>query len=103
MTAGKVRIDPAGVRSAGAKVGHAGEDFASRASALANALAAEGACWGGDESGQKFAKDYVPAADGIRDAMAKVAEALQAIGESLVGTADVMEQQDTFNANGLSG
>jgi uncharacterized protein YukE len=96
-------MDAAGVRSAAAKLERTGEELSSNAAALAGGLDAEGPCWGGDEAGQKFGTDYVPAADGIRKVMAEVAKTLQDIGKNLEESANLMEQQDTFNARGISG
>ena len=100
---GHTWMDAAGVRSAAAKMGHAGEEMTSKASALAGGLDAEGQCWGNDEAGQKFGTDYVPAADAVRKVMAEVAKTLQDIGKNLEESANLMEQQDDFNARGISG
>jgi uncharacterized protein YukE len=100
---GRTYMEAAGVRSAAAKMVSTGEDMAGRATALASGLDAEGQCWGNDEAGQKFATDYVPAADGVRKVMAEVAKTLQDIGKNLEESANLMEQQDTFNARGISG
>ena len=96
-------MEAAGVRSAAAKMVSTGEHMATGAAALARGLDAEGQCWGNDEAGQKFATDYVPAADGVRKVMAEVAKTLQDIGKNLEESANLMEQQDSFNARGISG
>lgn len=100
---GQTWMEAAGVRSAAAKMVSTGEDMATGAATLARGLDAEGQCWGNDEAGQKFATDYVPAADGVRKVMAEVAKTLQDIGKNLEESANLMEQQDTFNARGISG
>ncbi len=100
---GHTWMDAAGVRSAAAKMGRAGEEMSSNAAALARGLDAEGRCWGNDEAGQKFGTDYVPAADGLRKVMAEVAKTLQDIGKNLEESANLLEQQDTLNARGISG
>lgn len=103
VSGGHTWMEAAGVRSAAAKMVSTGEDMATGAAALARGLDAEGRCWGNDEAGQKFATDYVPAADGVRKVMAEVAKTLQDIGKNLEESANLMEQQDTFNARGISG
>ncbi|HEX8865274.1 MAG TPA: WXG100 family type VII secretion target [Lentzea sp.] len=103
MSGGSTWMDAAGVRSAAAKMGRTGEGMATHATTLASGLDAEGQCWGNDEAGQKFGTDYVPAAQGVREVMAKVAQTLQDIGKNLEESANLMEQQDTFNARGISG
>ena len=45
----------------------------------------------------------MPAADGVRKVMAEVAKTLQDIGKNLEESANLMEQQDAFNARGISG
>ena len=100
---GSTWMDAAGVRSAASKLGRTGEDMVTGAEALGRGLDAEGQCWGNDEAGQKFGTDYVPAADGVRKVMAQVAQTLQDIGKNLEESANLMEQQDTFNARGISG
>lgn len=100
---GRTYLEAAGVRSAAAKMVSTGEDMATNAAALARGLDAEGRCWGDDEAGQKFGTDYVPASDGVRKVMAEVAKTLQDIGKNLEESANLMEQQDQFNARGISG
>ncbi|MEV6714362.1 WXG100 family type VII secretion target [Lentzea sp. NPDC051208] len=100
---GHTYMEAAGVRSAAAKMVSTGEEMATSAAALARGLDAEGNCWGGDEAGQKFGTDYAPAADGVRKVMAEVAKTLQDIGKNLEESANLMEQQDQFNARGISG
>ncbi|WP_434452785.1 WXG100 family type VII secretion target [Lentzea sp. E54] len=103
IAGGHTYTEAAGVRSAAAKMVRTGEDMTGKAAALARGLDAEGRCWSGDEAGQKFGTDYVPAADGVRNVMAKVAQTLQDIGKNLAESANLMEQQDQLNARGLSG
>lgn len=100
---GRTWMEAAGVRSAAAKMATTGADMATNAAALARGLDAEGHCWGGDEAGQKFGTDYVPASDAVRKVMAEVAKTLQDIGKNLEESANLMEQQDQFNARGISG
>ena len=99
---GHTWMDAAGVRSAASKMVSTGEDMAGGAAALARGLDAEGQCWGNDEAGQKFATDYVPASQAVREVMAKVAQTLQDIGKNLEESANLMEQQDNFTARGFS-
>jgi uncharacterized protein YukE len=103
VSSGHTWMDAAGVRSAAAKMGTTGEEMATNAATLARGLDAEGQCWGNDEAGQKFGTDYVPASQGVRDVMAKVAQTLQDIGKNLEESANLLEQQDNFNARGISG
>ncbi|GAA3841367.1 hypothetical protein GCM10022243_04680 [Saccharothrix violaceirubra] len=100
---GLTRIEVDQVVASAEKLGHVGEDMVERAEALTRALQAQGACWGGDESGQAFAKDYVPASGNMEEAMHKIAEALQAIAKNLVDQAESMRTLDGGNAAALDG
>ncbi|MBP2476137.1 uncharacterized protein YukE [Crossiella equi] len=99
--AGKTRQNAEGIRAGASKLGHVGEDLVKAAQALQQALAGEGQCWGNDESGQSFAKDYVPAADAVSKGMAGIAEGLVNTAKGLVDQATTMEQTDTGNADSL--
>lgn len=101
MTGGfDIRVDE--VRSAAGAFGVAGEMLSEAGSALSNALSAQGACWGGDESGQTFSKDYVPAADGTTKAFAQLSEAIQAIKTALDETANSHEGTDQNSGSGFT-
>ncbi|SES47187.1 WXG100 family type VII secretion target [Actinokineospora terrae] len=91
-------IDPNAVRSGANGYGTAGDLLADAQRALTDALSAQGACWGGDESGQAFAKDYVPAVEGMTQAFGDLATALQAIKTAL--TESVAGQQGTDQSSG---
>jgi uncharacterized protein YukE len=58
---------------------------------LAAALAAEGECWGTDDTGKAFAKEYLPAAQQIADAGREVADAVEDVGARLVKVADLAD------------
>jgi uncharacterized protein YukE len=77
-------INPEAATTAAADLGSAADQLEAAGSALANALAAVGACWGGDESGQEFAKDYVPGSEGTVQAFTSVVEGLRGMRGSVV-------------------
>lgn len=77
-------IDPEAAASAATELGSAADQLAAAGTALADALAATGACWGDDESGQEFAKDYVPGSEGAVRAFTSLAEGLRGMRESVV-------------------
>jgi uncharacterized protein YukE len=80
--------------------GSSGDALAQAGTTLGSALDAQGQCWGNDESGQTFAKDYVPNAQKVRDAIGSLAEALHAIKTALVESANSYENVDTKSRDG---
>lgn len=98
---GAFRIEPDEVRAGASAFGVAAEMLSAAGSTLSNALSAQGACWGGDESGQQFSKDYVPAADGTVKAFSQLSEAIQAIKTALNETANTQQDTDETSSGGL--
>jgi uncharacterized protein YukE len=94
-----MRHDTEGIRSGGKKIGQAGEDLGEVLNTLVAALDSQGQCWGNDEAGQEFAKDYVPASDGCRNALQQLVQALGQIDENLQQTAAESEQIDQHGAS----
>ncbi|WP_143173882.1 WXG100 family type VII secretion target [Streptoalloteichus hindustanus] len=100
---GVLWLEPAEVRSAGARMTRAGDAMERVVQALRGALDAEGECWGHDESGEKFAKEYVPQRDKMLEGMGKVVEVLHRVGENLGKMVDDFERRDADSARGLGG
>ena len=100
MTSG-FRIQPDEVRAGAGAFGVAADMLAEAGNTLSNALSAQGACWGGDESGQQFSKEYVPAADGTVKAFSQLSEAIQAIRTALNETANTHQDTDKTSSGGL--
>ncbi|GGM88453.1 hypothetical protein GCM10011609_26500 [Lentzea pudingi] len=98
---GSFRIEVDEVRSGAGSFGVAAEMLADAGTTLSSALSAQGACWGGDESGQQFSKDYVPAAEGTLKAFGQLAEAIQAIKTALNETANTHQSTDQNSSGGL--
>ncbi|NIH77687.1 hypothetical protein [Amycolatopsis viridis] len=84
-------MDPDTVRSGAGKFPHAGDLLKQAGEALEAALAAQGACWGDDESGQAFAKDYEPAAKNCVAAFAGLDQALKDVAKAVKAAADATE------------
>jgi len=55
---------------------------------LANALDAEGVCWGADEMGRTFGDSYRPAVATVRDAIAALSASIDEIGRTVGTVAD---------------
>ncbi|MCE7005720.1 hypothetical protein LWC34_23250 [Kibdelosporangium philippinense] len=94
----ELKINPDGVRGGATRLDGVGTDFTKDAGDLKSKLQAEGQPWGDDESGQNFAKDYVPAADAISKAVGDVAAALTQIAKNLKAQADAHQSTDTGSA-----
>ncbi|WP_433265599.1 WXG100 family type VII secretion target [Actinosynnema sp. CS-041913] len=101
MTGG-FEVDVPGLRRGGAQFSAAGDSLDGVFQALDGALQAEGQCWGGDESGQAFAKEYVPNSTATLDAFKNLAKALQDIRTGIDQSADAYEGSDQGNATGIS-
>ena len=99
---GGVRMDPGVVRDSAAKFGPAGDDLNTADTALQQVINSVGQCWGGDESGQQFAKDYVPAAQQAVQAFGQLAQAMRGIQQNLTTVANSTQGTDTSSAQGIS-
>ncbi|TVT14927.1 WXG100 family type VII secretion target [Amycolatopsis rhizosphaerae] len=86
---GGFTTDPDAVLSSARGLRDAADQLREAGQALGSALAAQGECWGDDESGKEFAKDYVPGAKGATEAFGSLTEALTSLYENI---AAAMEQ-----------
>ena len=98
---GRMRMRPDEIRAGGARIGDAGEQLSSVLDTLKSSLDGEGECWGDDEAGQQFAKDYVKNSKDVTDGLKKLTEALGNIDENLQGTADDTEGRDQQSATDI--
>ncbi|MER7015662.1 WXG100 family type VII secretion target [Saccharopolyspora sp. NPDC000359] len=94
----QMRMQPEEIRTGGKKIGDSGDDLDQVLTTLKSALDAEGECWGGDEAGQNFAKDYTQGRDSVFDSLQKVVKALGDIDDNLKATADDTESSDAGSA-----
>jgi WXG100 family type VII secretion target len=93
-------VQPDRLRAGASGFGGAGDALSTAGTTLGSALDAQGQCWGNDESGQTFAKDYVPNAQQVREAFGSLAQALQAIKTALDESANSYEGTDNSGAAG---
>jgi len=84
-------MDPDTVRSGAAKYGPLADDLTDAGKKLESALEAIGACWGDDEGGKAFAKDYEPAAENCVDAFGDLAKALRGVAKNVKAAADAVD------------
>lgn len=95
-------VSVSGLRRGAGQYGAASDSLDGVMQALNSALQAEGQCWGGDESGQAFAKEYVPNSEATLEAFENLAKALGDIRTGVEQTADAYEGSDQGNATGIS-
>lgn len=101
-------VDPVRLRAAAPGFDAVADRLEDAGAALAAALGAEGACWGGDEAGRTFAHGYLPQAEAATGALGAVVEALRAVRAGLDASAATWEGADqgaagTFGGHGTLG
>lgn len=97
----QMRMQPEEIRTGGKKIGDSGDDLDQVLTTLKSALDGEGECWGNDEAGQTFAKDYTQGRDSVFESLKKVVEALGNIDDNLKATADDTETSDAGSASDI--
>ncbi|MBO0840691.1 MAG: WXG100 family type VII secretion target [Sciscionella sp.] len=70
---------------------------------LSNVLQSHGQCWGNDESGQKFAKQYSPGSQNALKAMQDLTKALHGLAKNVAASADSYDGTESGNKSDLSG
>jgi uncharacterized protein YukE len=95
------QVDPIRLRSASPQFDAAADQLDDARTALEAALAAEGPCWGGDDAGQTFTRNYLPQAEATTTAVGTIVVALRAIRLGLDASADTWEGCDEGAAGRL--
>ncbi|MGW5315705.1 WXG100 family type VII secretion target [Nocardia thailandica] len=93
-----IKADPAALRSTKTSFDAVATSISAAADKLAAALAAEGECWGNDETGQAFAKNYTPGVEQGKTSVANLAKSMTQLGTNMVTVADKLVEQDTARA-----
>lgn len=91
-------VDPARMRTGATKFDTAADMLEDACARLESGLAAQGECWGGDESGQEFAKDYVPGQQQAVEAFRSLAQALRNVRSNVDANATAHESTDQAGA-----
>ena len=94
--------DPDGMRTAAGGFDTVADAVDRLTRTLQADLAAEGACWGGDEPGATFAATYVPATTNLDTALAALTGLLRDVRDGVVDTADALERTDSGGAHRLT-
>ncbi|MFE1593265.1 type VII secretion target [Nocardia sp. NPDC058705] len=96
-----VNVDPEALRNTQPGFVAVASTITTAAQALAAVIAAEGECWGGDEVGSAFAKNYTPGVDPGQKAVTGLATTMTQLGENMVTVANTFQNQDTTQAGAI--
>lgn len=94
-------VNPEALRGASPKFDGSADKLESALTKLNGVLQAEGQCWGGDEAGQEFAKQYEPGSQQGTDGIKGIAGALHQVRGELDDTARTWDDVDKANADGI--
>ncbi|MFD6391576.1 WXG100 family type VII secretion target [Nocardia sp. NPDC060259] len=97
-----LNVDPAALRGTQPSFTTVADTITTGVQALAAVIAAEGECWGNDEIGQAFAKNYTPGVESGQKAVTGLATAMTQTGQNMVTIADALQNQDTTGAGGIN-
>lgn len=92
-------VDPDALRGASPKFASTADAIKAAFDTLNGVLQAEGNCWGGDESGQKFGSEYEPARDSAVTAFGELGGAVGEIRTKLDAAAASWESDDQANSD----
>ncbi|MFE5566584.1 WXG100 family type VII secretion target [Amycolatopsis japonica] len=94
----KFRLDPEGVKVAAARLGNLGERLQGAVRDLELTLTERHGCWGSDDIGEAFAKNYVESSDEAREGAQMATEGTVRLRDEIDKTVAFLEQQDEANA-----
>jgi uncharacterized protein YukE len=99
----EVVVDSAALRAVAPRFVELADAVEAAERELSSALAAEGECWGADETGQSFAQTYVGEVAPTVDAVTMLAQVLTSVRDRMVHTADNYDNTDTRFGGALGG
>ena len=91
---GGFTADPDAVLRAMPGLNTAADGLDDAAKALQSALSAQGNCWGDDDSGKEFAKDYVPGSQGAVEGFANLVQALRGMAGNVQQSMQALQGSD---------
>jgi uncharacterized protein YukE len=95
-------MDPDAVKTGAGRFGPVADGLADAKSELENALNSIGECWGNDDSGKEFAKDYVPGSKQAVEAFALLAETIRGMRKNIESGADAHQNTNQSAKNIIS-
>jgi hypothetical protein len=99
---GGFTAEPDAVLSASNGLVTAADGLENALNTLQGALAAQGECWGDDDSGKEFAKDYVPGAQGAVDGFANLVQGLRGMRQNVAKSMKALSGADEDVTSQLS-
>ncbi|MFG1792289.1 WXG100 family type VII secretion target [Nocardia sp. NPDC049149] len=95
------RADPDALRATRSGFADVADRIAAAAANLRRVLDAEGECWGSDQIGQSFAKNYTPGVPKALDGVDKLGTTMNNLGDRVVAVANALQNRDQTNAGDL--
>ncbi|MFF0530726.1 hypothetical protein ACFYT3_20300 [Nocardia amikacinitolerans] len=96
-----LQVDPDALRSTKPGFAAAAEKVLEAVRNVQATVAAEGECWGSDEIGQNFAKEYTPGAEDGMKGIEGLGKSIEALSGGVDAIASAFQQQDELNAKAL--
>jgi hypothetical protein len=96
-----LRLQPEQVRAASGRFTATGDDLLTALTSARRALDRQERPWGGDDPGEAFAREYLPAAEQTMAVVGLLAGALAGIAPTLTGMVDSTVGIDQVNASGF--
>ncbi|MEU4319010.1 hypothetical protein AB0F85_16360 [Nocardia fluminea] len=93
-----LKADPQALRGTQPSFTSVADTITTGVQKLAAVIAAEGECWGSDEIGQSFAKNYTPGVEPGQKAVTGLSTVMTQLGENMVKVAEALQTQDTTRA-----
>lgn len=91
-------VDPQALTASQPQLAAAASKVGDAIAKLKQVVAAEGECWGGDEIGQNFAKNYTPGATEGMQGIDALSKAVDSLGDGVTSIAAALQNQDAANA-----
>ncbi|WP_228002518.1 WXG100 family type VII secretion target [Nocardia australiensis] len=91
-------VDPAALRTTQPRFAEVSQTVTDAATALRRVLEAEGECWGHDETGEQFAKNYTPGSDEALTGLNGLATTFTGLSDNVRTIADTVESQNQAQA-----
>ncbi|WP_433663012.1 WXG100 family type VII secretion target [Nocardia sp. CA-128927] len=96
------RADPDALRATRSGFTDVSDRIAAAAKNLQRVIDAEGECWGSDQIGRSFAKNYTPSVPKALKGVDGLSKAMNNLGDRMVTTANTLQNRDQANAAKLN-
>ncbi|WP_280268033.1 WXG100 family type VII secretion target [Nocardia wallacei] len=97
-----VQYDPDAMRATQPKFAALADTVKTALADLRRVIEAEGECWGSDETGQAFAKNYTPGVTEGTANIEKFAGAVTAFGDKIVTAANTLQQSEQSHTDSVN-